>query len=190
VPPSLRETVRGHAARSPEAPWLFWPRGPWDWAWLSWAEGVRRLEAGFDPESELSPPEAFLRALAQTTGTTPEVATGSQREILVAHRPWEDPDGRSLLAWAVAARAAILFAPHPESYVASAAWARPTLFQGTATEIAALRQAAEAYRPPWPRRRGRGLPFGRLHTVWKIGEEDVDGAEREWWEGRGVRVVG
>jgi hypothetical protein len=180
--------VRQHAARSPEAPWLFWPRGPWDWAWLSWAEGERRLAAGFDPDLELAPAEAFLCVLAQTARTTPEVAVGSQREIVVAHRPWEDPDGRSLLAWAVAAGAAILFAPS-ESYVATAAWARPTLFQGTAAEIAALHQAAEAYRPPWPRRREKTLPFGRLHTVWKIGEDEMDAAEKMWWEGRGVRVV-
>lgn len=182
--------MRRHASRSPEAPWLFWPRGPWDWAWLSWAEGERRIAAGFDPDLELSPAEAFLCALAHSPRPAPEVAIGNQREILVAHRPWEDPDGRSLLAWAVAAGAAILFAPHPESYVATAAWARPTLFQGTAAEIAALRQAAEAYRPPWPRKRGKGLPFGRLHTVWKIGEEEMAAAERAAWEAWGVRVVG
>ena len=188
MPPS--DWVRRHAARSPEAPWLFWPRGGWDWAWLSWAEGLQRLASPF-AAGELAPHEAFLRSLAQAgeEPSPPGFFSIAEREVVVAHRSWDDPDGRRLLTWAVATGAAILFDPFPASYVATAAWVRPTLFQGTAAEITALRRAAEAYRPPWPRRRGRGLPFGRLHTVWAIGASELEEGERIQWMDRGVRVV-
>lgn len=112
-----------------------------------------------------------------------EIGEGRERDIVVlGHAPERRPD-RAVLAWATVSGAAVLLAT-PETLVGSAVWARPTVFHGTAAELAAFGRAVQAERPPfWARRKGR-LPFGRLRVVLS-GEEGVD---RELWEGRGVRV--
>jgi hypothetical protein len=94
---------------------------------------------------------------------------------------------RILLSWSTVYGSALLLAPSPESLVGSAVWARPTVFCGTASELAAFRRAVEQEKPPfWDRKKSR-LPFGRLRTVLWIGEVP-SGEERGFWEERGVRT--
>lgn len=83
------------------------------------------------------------------------------REILVAGPSLADFEDRAVLAWATLTGAAILLPPTPESRVATAAWARVTVFHGTEAEIAALRAAMET---------GAGRRFGRLRAVLPAGE--------------------
>ena len=112
---------------------------------------------------------------------------GEGREIVVAGRSPERWPDRVLFAWATLSGAALLLAPDPASLVASAIWARPTVFQGTPAELKALRLAVEQEKAPfWDRREDR-LPFGRLRVVLC---EELAEEERRFWEGRGVRTPG
>jgi hypothetical protein len=109
------------------------------------------------------------------------------REILVSCRPLAAPAERAVLAWALRAGAALLLEPDPSLFVTTAAWARPTFFHGTNAEIAALRRLVESAPQPLTARllrRPPGLPFGRLRIVLSI----EDGAEKGFWQGRGVRA--
>jgi hypothetical protein len=115
------------------------------------------------------------------------VGPSGDREIVVAGGSPEHWPDRALLSWATVYGAAVLLSD-PASRVASAVWARPTVFHGTAAELSALRRAVEQEKPPfWDRKRGR-LPFGRLRTVLWIGEKP---SPEEWrfWEERGVRLA-
>lgn len=78
------------------------------------------------------------------------------REILVIGKSLADLEDRAVLAWATVTGAAVLLPPTPESRVATAGWARVTVFHGTEDEIAALRAAAET---------GSGRRFSRLRAV-------------------------
>jgi hypothetical protein len=105
---------------------------------------------------------------------------GGEREIAVMGRL-----ERALLSWSTVYGAALLLAPTPESLVGSAVWARPTVFCGNASEMAAFCLAVEQEKPPfWDRRKDR-LPFGRLRTVLWSGEGPSE-EERGFWESRGV----
>lgn len=120
------------------------------------------------------------------------LGSGPERDIVVLSRPLERRRERCLAAWAVVSGAALVLEPHPASAVATAAWARPTIFAGTVEELVRLRRYAEAPPPPFVRLRGllgRGwhLPFGRLRTVLVAGELAAE--ERRWWVGEGVRVL-
>lgn len=79
------------------------------------------------------------------------------RDVLVAGRSLADIEDRAVLAWATVTGAAVLLPPTPESRVATAAWARVTVFHGTEEEIAALRTAM-------------GRRFGRLRAVLQADE--------------------
>jgi hypothetical protein len=63
--------------------------------------------------------------------------------------------------------------------MATAAWARPTVFHGAPGEIAELRARAGKAR------KGR-LPFRRLRTVLVVGELPEE--EKAFWQKRGVAV--
>lgn len=102
-----------------------------------------------------------------------QVIGGEERQIVVAGRPPERWPDRALLAWATVAGAAVLLSPDPASLVSSALWARATVFQGSAAEVAALRRALE---PKPPR-------FWRLRVV--LCDEPV---EEGFWRERGVQV--
>ncbi|HSK80884.1 MAG TPA: hypothetical protein VLQ45_30810 [Thermoanaerobaculia bacterium] len=78
------------------------------------------------------------------------------RDILVAGRSLADFEDRAVLAWATVTGAAVLLPPSPESRVATASWARVTVFHGTEAEAAALRAAVET---------GSGRRFSRLRAV-------------------------
>lgn len=102
------------------------------------------------------------------------------REIVVLSGPLDRPEERAMLSWATVAGAAVVLEPNPASRVATAAWVRPTVFHGTAEEIAALRGWVE-------KERFRKLPFRRLRRILVVGEE-MGAEERGFWEGRGVGV--
>lgn len=115
------------------------------------------------------------------------VGQSREREIVVAGRSPELWCDRALLSWATVYGPALLLSD-PASLVASAVWARPTLFYGTAAELSALRKAVEQEKPPfWDRKRDR-RPFGRLRTVLWSGDEPSP-EDRSFWEQRGVRAV-
>jgi hypothetical protein len=96
---------------------------------------------------------------------------GEGREIVVIGRAPERWADRVFFSWATV----------------NGAWARPTVFHGTAAELRALRRAVEEEKPPfWERRAGR-LPFGRLRVVLC---EELAEEERRFWEGRGVLSLG
>ncbi len=106
-----------------------------------------------------------------------------EREIVVLGGPLEQPAERAMLTWATVTGAAVALEPAPEMRIATAAWVRPTVFHGTAEEIAALRA--------WEEKGGRRrrLPFGRLRTVLVVDGELLGEKERAFWEGLGVRVA-
>jgi hypothetical protein len=97
------------------------------------------------------------------------------REILVAGGTLAGFADRAMLAWATATGAALLL-PSTESRAATAAWARVTVFHGTAAEIAALRGMAE-----------KGSRFWRLRAVLGAGEGLAE-EDAAFWTGRGVKV--
>jgi hypothetical protein len=116
------------------------------------------------------------------------IGAGAREIVVVGRAPERRPD-RELLAWATVYGAAVLLAPSPESLVGSAVWARPTLFHGTAAEVATFRRAVEQEKPPfWVRKAGR-LPFGRLRTVLWSGEEEPGEEDLRFWQERGVRLA-
>lgn len=115
-----------------------------------------------------------------------EAIGGAEREIVVVGRAPERWADRAFFSWATVAGAAVLLAPDPSSLVGTAVWARPTVFHGTAGELAALRRAVEQEKPPFWDRKADRLPFGRLRVV--LCEESAE-EERRFWEGRGVRVA-
>jgi len=146
-----------------------------------------RLPGGvvLDDGRELSA-AALVAAAEAIEGLLPADRRG--REVLVSYRPLADPVTRQLLAWATWRGAALLLEADRAAGPATAVWARPTLFHGSAGEIAVLRRALggrrflRPFRPVRPR-----LPFGRLHTILLDG--DLPEGERAFWEERGVRLV-
>jgi hypothetical protein len=111
------------------------------------------------------------------------------REIAVLGGSPERWPDRALLAWATLHGAVLVLAPTPDSLVSSAVWARPTIFLGTAAELAALHRAVDRERRPfWDRRRNR-LPFGRLRTVLWSGEEEPSSEQVGFWMSRDVLVL-
>jgi hypothetical protein len=202
APTSLLAALQSHAAARPEEPWLFYAEG-WDWRWLPWGEAARRVikemeDPAAGPVSPALSAEAVLRHLArggalqeslERIALPPLPPLPGTREILVLSGPLEDPTERAMLAWAVVAGAALVIEPDPSARVATAAWARPTLFHGIPAEIARLRQAERDPRGGrrfW--RRTPRLPFGRLRTLLVTGAEDLPPDESVWWAGRGVTI--
>ena len=112
------------------------------------------------------------RLEAQISGSA-----GGGREIAVAVGPLADPAERDLVAWATLTGAALVLEPAADRLVDTAAWARPTVFLGSAEETRRLLDRADAAdREGWAgvarrvrRLTGRpaalGLPFGRLHAM-------------------------
>lgn len=133
---------------------------------------------------ELSP--ADLLAAAQRIQDEIPSPPKPRREILVAGRSLFDPVDRAVLAWAIVAGAAILLEPNRQARAATAAWARPTVFHGTAEEIAALRRLAGSGKRWW--RRTPGLPFGRLRVLF-VTDGDLPEEEAVFWTNRGVKLT-
>jgi hypothetical protein len=128
---------------------------------------------------------AELTGMAE--GIQAEIQSSGRREIVVLGGPLEDAAERAMLAWATVAGAAVVLEPNPAFRVATAVWVRPTVFHGTAAELADLRARVEKERTGfW--RRGPRLPFGRLRTVLVAGA--LAGDDEAFWRERGVRLVG
>jgi hypothetical protein len=194
-PDSLPAAVRRHAAVHPHAPWLF-ERPELDWTWISWQQAAGRLALPPGAAPDRPGPAAWLHHLQLAAVPEDDLAgaavlsdrLGSPeiRDILVSGRPLSDPAEHRLLAWATLTGAAVLFEPDPAAYVPAAAWARPTVFQGTADEIAALRREAQTFRPAWPWRRPR-LPFGRLRAILSL--EPLPAEDEAFWTSRGTAIL-
>ncbi|HEX4963395.1 MAG TPA: hypothetical protein VF173_21375 [Thermoanaerobaculia bacterium] len=126
---------------------------------------------------------AGLMAMAERVeGVIAPPRKAGEREIVVLGGPLERPEERAMLSWATVTGAAVVLEPAPGMRVATAAWARPTVFHGTPEEIAVLRAWAGKAR------KRRRLPFGRLRTVLVTGGE-LSEEELAFWEGLGVKVA-
>jgi hypothetical protein len=144
----------------------------------------------------------LLAAAASVESMLAEPARPSRsREVLVAGRPLGEPAARLLAAWATAAGAALVLEPDAAPRLAAVAWARPTVFYGSAAEVAALRHRVEARQGTARARLGRALlrrsgrrawraprpPFGRLRTLFQDAEPDPP--EAAFWLARGARLL-
>jgi hypothetical protein len=125
--------------------------------------------------------------IAMAEGVQKLVEPAGEHEIVVLGGPLEDPDERAMLSWATLAGAAVVLEPNPALRVATAAWARPTVFHGTAEEIVALRAWVKKEKGGLFRRRPR-LPFRRLRTVLARGDSVLGAEEDAYWTERGVQV--
>jgi hypothetical protein len=123
-----------------------------------------------------------------------------RREVVVVAPPFAGEGEGMLFAAAVVDGAAVVVEPSRAAFVATAAWARPTIFRGEGSEIVALAgEAAAAERTGfngWWRRVLRllgadpppPLPFGRLHTLLVAGPPPAE-ADLAFWRRRGTRVL-
>jgi hypothetical protein len=144
-------------------------------------------EAGkrFVSQAELA---EWVRRIGAEVEQAKDAAGGTRprREVVVSCGMLGAAGERALLAWATVAGAAVVLEPEAASLVATAAWARPTVFAGTVAEIGALRRVVEWRRRWWPSRR---LPFGRLRLLLVRGGEPLMEGEADFWRARGVRVA-
>jgi len=138
----------------------------------------------------LSQPE-LLAAAAEVEGAVGSPsgrhAGSREREILVAGWPLQEWAGRLLAAWAVAAGAALVLEADPALRLGAVLWARPTVFHGTAEELAALRLRVEAARLSRRRRRRPSPPLGRLRTLFQSEPPAADDAA--FWRERGAQLL-
>lgn len=228
-PSSLATALAVHARRHPHRPFLFWPEGL-DWRWASFAEvaaDVERLRAGSRArlEETSAAPAAVVAALREIVGPPPAdtpafrqmpelaaAAVGSgavlargapahpRREVVVVTPPFADEGEGLFFARAVVDGAAVVVEPSRCALVATAAWARPTIFRGTPAEVVALSGEAEAAERAgfagWWRRVRRllgadpppPLPFDRLHTLLVTGPPPAED-DLAFWRQRGTRVL-
>jgi hypothetical protein len=165
------------------------------------AEGGALVRGGSGSWRRVSQAD-LLAAAASVESVLAESARPSRsREILVAGRPLGEPAARLMAAWATAAGAALVLEPDPALRLAAVAWARPTVFYGSAAEMAALRHQVEARQGTASARLGRALlrrsgrrspraprpPFGRLRTLFQ--DAEPDSAEAAFWQVRGARLL-
>jgi hypothetical protein len=175
-PPGLRPLVvphlaevgrRGAAAAGPLEVLLDPPAG--SGVVVAAPGGHRRLAA-----AELAAAGAALAARAGGAGG---------REIALFARPLEDPLGRLLLAWSLAAGAALVLEPDGAAFAASAAWVRPTLLAGDGEDLRRL------WRHPGAEGRGRRSPLGRLRS-WLLPPGAAPGeAEASFCQERGILLL-
>jgi len=149
---------------------------------LKVTELARAIPQKISPDSDFPDPMALAARVQAEIQAPPRQGS---REIVVLSGPLERPEERAMLSWATVAGAAVVLEPDPALRIATAAWVRPTVFHGTAAEIAGLRNWVEKEKTAfW--RRGPGLPFRRLRTVLAL--DDLPEEETAFWQGRGVRV--
>jgi hypothetical protein len=156
-----------------------------DEAWIDFEGNELRLHPGTGAIADvahLAETDAGLAAAAERVGAAIGPALKKHREIVVLGGPLAEPAERALLTWATLSGAAVVLEPAPALRAATAAWARPTVFHGTPSEIADLRGRVKE--------RGTRRPFRRLRTLLVTGGEGLAAAEAAWWEGRGVGVRG
>jgi AMP-binding enzyme len=142
--------------------------------------GWRRLS-----QSELLAAAAEVEsAIASPSGRR---ADSRERQILVAGWPLQEWAGRLLTAWAAAAGAALVLEADPALRLGGVLWARPTVFHGTAEELAALRLRVAAARRPRPWRRRPVPPLGRLRSLFQHEPPAAD--DVAFWRQRGAQLV-
>jgi len=127
---------------------------------------------------------------AIAAGRVEGAIAAAEREILVAGWPLREWPGRVLAAWAVFAGAALVLEDDPARRLGTVRWARPTVFHGSAAEVAALRLHVEAARRPHRWRGWRRLPappLGRLRTLFQLPPPAP--AEVAFWQARGARLL-
>lgn len=123
-------------------------------------------------------------ALADRLGSAP----GRARDVVVSAGPFLAPAERRLLAWATSTGAAVLLVP-PTDRVATAAWARVTVFLGNGEEVAALAHAAGlGARRRFAALRSPRRPFGRLRAVVATTPPPAEAAA--FLRDRGVALLG
>lgn len=128
------------------------------------------------------------RAIVSRSGPAVDsLADSQEREILVAGWPLQEWAGRLLAAWAVAAGAALVLEADPALRLGAVLWARPTVFHGTAEELAALRLRVKTARRLRRWRRRQVPPLGRLRTLFQSAPPAADDAA--FWRQRGVRLL-
>ena len=135
---------------------------------------------------------AELVAEGEAFGAELERAAGlpaAGREIVVWSGPPDDPERRALLAWATLRGAALVLEPDPGALAATAAWARPTVFQGTAGDLAALRQSVEEGSARRWFRRAPALPLRRLRAIQVVGPRGLSAPDEAFWRSRGVALI-
>jgi hypothetical protein len=132
-------------------------------------------------------PMPDLAAMAERVQAEIGAPPKGSREIVVLSGPLDRPEERAMLSWATVAGAAVALEPNPAHRIAAAAWVRPTVFHGTAEEIAALRGWVEKEGKGWFRRRP-GLPFRRLRRILVTREEGLAAEDEAFWRDRGVGV--
>src|SRR5215210_5730753 len=132
------------------------------------------------PAAFETPPEDLVALAERVQAEIHGPLRKSPREIVVLGGPLERPEERAMLSWATVAGAAVVLEPDPALRVATAAWVRPTVFHGTAAELARLRTWVEK-EGKGLLRQGPGLPFRRLRTV--LVTEEMSEEERGFWEG-------
>lgn len=183
--PTLFAALAEHAAAFAEDPWLFYPEGL-DWRWVSFGEAVgpeegeRRWEEVFQVLRD-EPAQSDLVAQGERLAARIGPPPPGRRDIVVLSGPWSEPVARSVLSWAIVTGAAVVLEPDPERRVATAAWARPTVFHGTAAEVGALCRVAK--------RKKKRPPFGRLRAVLLGGGDEPTAEDRAWLAERGVEIV-
>ena len=136
---------------------------------------------------------SFISAAALATAAAAFAASlgpaaERQRDVVVVTGPFLAAAERRLLAWATWTGAAVLLVPPPDR-VATAAWARVTVFLGSGEEAAGLARAAGlgARRRFAARRRPRP-PFGRLRAVIATPPPPAEAAA--FLRDRGVALLG
>jgi hypothetical protein len=164
----------------------------------SWEEAERagasvpdpgRLAGGGAVMGEAVLSQGDLAAAAERLGREIPALPEGRRHVLVLGGFPGDAAERFLLAWATVAGAALLLEPEPAHYVPTAVWARPTVFAGTAADLARLREAVERDESSFKlfgHRRRR--PFGRLRAVLAT-EGALPSEEKAFWEERGVALA-
>lgn len=141
-------------------------------------------------------------------------ARPGERGVAVSAWPLDRAAGRLLAEWALATGGALVLEPSPAALVATAAWARPTLFAGTPRDLERLAVEARvhegSYLAGFLRRLARLVgrrraprPFGRLHTLVELppaaggaspsgggdGERPRESGDHDFWRSRGIARI-
>ena len=183
-------------------PWLFYPF-PRGWKWLSFEQAwgrVRALQAASDEvdaeDGESLDPtvESVLLEVARDAplGLAERLSDqlkdlpsrSSHADVTVLSPPVTTDLERTILAWSALSGAALLLEPNSAAFLATAAWARPTVLGlVTEEEVARLRDWAESSKT------GPRSPFGRLRALVVPASLEISSNEREFWEQRSVQWV-
>lgn len=151
------------------------------------AGGVRRRLASAEVAAAAARLESMIAA-----ARGPLAGAGRPRQILVAGQPLDEWPARLLTSWAILAGAALALQADSALRLGTVRWARPTMFHGSAAEIAELRRQLEESRQArrwggWRRRSPRPA-FGRLRLLLLQGSEPA-ASDAAFWQERGASLL-